>query len=68
MSAPTLPRAAVLDAAGIGAQLFRALDNHVPRLPEPERSAALQIRTEVADIVRRLNNLGACLAERGVDG
>jgi hypothetical protein len=58
---PADVRARLLAARDPLGQVFATLDDVGPHLPEPERAAALELRGQVADLLRRLGNLTAFL-------
>ena len=65
MSQANLARQRILEVHGKLSEVFAALDGVTPLLDEPERGAALQLRADVADTLRRLGNLCAFLGAAG---
>lgn len=68
MTTPADLRARLLDAMDMAGQIHLILDDVGPMAPEPERGALLQLRGDVAHLVRALGNIAAFLGTTGAGG
>lgn len=60
-TAPADVRPRLLDARSKAGDVYAILDDVGPLLAEPERGACLELRADVAALLRRLGNLTAYL-------